>query len=228
MNVESVEEGHQISKAEVAYLIRAVNRFLAKPLHEADVVWSYAGVRPLYDDGAENPSEITRDYVLKTDHQNGKLPLLSIFGGKITTYRRLAEHALEELNPYFPGLAKAWTADEVLPGGDLASLSDAILALTTKHPSLPIDYLGRLVCRHGARAERLLKGVRAMADLGELFGAGAPMLSEREIDFCISEEWARKPDDILWRRTKCGLHMDEAERGRAATFIESRVQTLVK
>ena len=228
VNVESVEEGHQISKAEVAYLIRAVNRFLAQPLHEADVVWSYAGVRPLYDDGAENPSEITRDYVLKTDHQNGKLPLLSIFGGKITTYRRLAEHALEELRPYFPGLANAWTADEVLPGGDLDSLSDAILALTTKHPSLPIDYLGRLVSRHGARAERLLKGVRAMADLGELFGAGATMLSEREIDFCVREEWARKPDDILWRRTKCGLHMGAAERARAATFIATRVAALNK
>ena len=228
VNVESVEEGHQISKAEIAYLIRAVNRFLAKPLHEADVVWSYAGVRPLYDDGAANPSEITRDYVLKTDHQNGKLPLLSIFGGKITTYRRLAEHALEELGPYFPGLAKAWTAGEALPGGDLDSLPEAIRALTRKHPSLPIDYLGRLVTRHGARAERLLEGVRAMADLGEMFGAGATLLSAREIDFCIREEWARKPDDILWRRTKCGLHMDAAERARAATFIDARVAAFMK
>ena len=102
VNVKSVTEGHQISKAEITYLIHAANRFLAQPLHEADVVWSYAGVRPLYDDGAANPSEITRDYVLKTNHQDGKLPLLSIFGGKITTYRRLAEHALEELSPSFP------------------------------------------------------------------------------------------------------------------------------
>ena len=95
--VPSVEEGHQISKDEISYLVRAANRFLAKPLIETDVVWSYAGVRPLYDDGSANPSDITRDYVLKTDHQDGKLPLLSIFGGKITTYRRLAEHALAEL-----------------------------------------------------------------------------------------------------------------------------------
>ncbi|MCY7387323.1 MAG: glycerol-3-phosphate dehydrogenase, partial [Burkholderiales bacterium] len=228
VNVKSVDEGHQISQAEIAYLIRAVNRFLAKPLHETDVVWSYAGVRPLYDDGAANPSEITRDYVLKTDHQDGKLPLLSIFGGKITTYRRLAEHALEELSPYFPTLSKAWTADEALPGGDLASLVDAIRALTKKYTSLPVDYLSRLVRRHGSLAETLLNGVRSMSDLGELFGAGAMLLSEREIDYCITHEWARKPDDILWRRTKCGLHMDEAERDRAVTFIEARVAALIK
>ncbi|MCY7386465.1 MAG: glycerol-3-phosphate dehydrogenase [Burkholderiales bacterium] len=227
VHVKSVAEGHQISKAEITYLIHAANQFLAKPLHEADVVWSYAGVRPLYDDGAANPSEITRDYVLKTDHQGGKLPLLSIFGGKITTYRRLAEHALEELSPYFPALSKAWTGDEPLPGGEFDTLPEAIDALAITHPSLPIDYLSRLVRRHGTRAEKLLKGTRAMSDLGELFGAGASLLSEREIDFCIREEWARKPDDILWRRTKCGLHMDEAERSRAATFIEARYLALV-
>ena len=97
-----------------------------------------------------------------------------------------------------------------------------------KHPSLPIDYLARLARRHGSRTERVLKGVRSMSDLGELFGAGATLLSEREIDYCIREEWARKPDDILWRRTKCGLHMDVAERVRAATFIDARVAAVIK
>ncbi len=228
VNVDSVDEGHQISKAEITYLIRAANRFLAKPLHEADVVWSYAGVRPLYDDGSDNPSEITRDYVLKTDHQDGKLPLLSIFGGKITTYRRLAEHALEELQPYYPQLSVGWTGAEALPGGDLDSLQDVTHALMKKFASLPIDYLNRLVRRHGSLTERVLNGVRSMADLGELFGAGSTLLSEREIDYCINEEWARKPDDILWRRTKCGLHMDAAERERAGMFIEARVAALVE
>ena len=228
VNVESVDEGHQISATEITYLVRAANRFLVKPLHEADVVWSYAGVRPLYDDGADNPSEITRDYVLKTDHQDGKLPLLSIFGGKITTYRRLAEHALEDLRTYYPQLSQGWTGAQPLPGGDLDSLQGVTHSLIKEFPSLPVDYLGRLVRRHGSLTERLLKGARSMADLGELFGAGSTMLSEREIDYCINEEWARRPDDILWRRTKCGLHMDAAERERAGKFIEARVAAIVK
>ena len=228
VNVDSVNEGHQISEAEISYLIRAVNRFISTPLRGADVVWSFAGVRPLYDDGSVNPAEITRDYVLKTDHRNGKLPLLSIFGGKITTYRRLAEHALEELAPYYPSLSKRWTSGEALPGGDIELLQDVAHALLNKFPSLPVDYLARLARRHGSRTERLLKGVRSMSDLGGIFGAGATLLSEREIDYCIREEWARKPDDILWRRTKCGLHMEVAERERAATFIDARVAMLIE
>jgi glycerol-3-phosphate dehydrogenase len=182
----------------------------------------------LYDDGSENPAEITRDYVLKTDHQDGKLPLLSIFGGKITTYRRLAEHALEELKPYYPALSSAWTDAQPLPGGDIESLQDVANTLTKKFPSLPVDYLARLARRHGSLAGRVLNGVRSMSGLGELFGAGATLLSEREIDYCISDEWARKPDDILWRRTKCGLHMDGVERQRAEAFIARRVAALVK
>ena len=228
VSVDSVAEGHQISDAEINYLIRAVNRFLAKPLRASDVVWSYAGVRPLYDDGADNPAEITRDYVLKTDHADGKLPLLSIFGGKITTYRRLAEHAMAELKPYYPQLSTGWTDLEALPGGDIDSLEDLLQSLMKKFPSLPIDYLTRLARRHGALTANLLKRVRAMSDLGELFGAGATLLCEREIDYCIQNEWARKPDDILWRRTKCGLHMDAAERERAARFIQARVAALIK
>ena len=228
VNVASVDKGHQISQEEITYLLRAANRFLAKPLREADVVWTYTGVRPLYDDGAANPSEITRDYVLKTDHQHGKLPLLSIFGGKITTYRRLAEHALDELRPYYPQLSGSWTAGEALPGGDMDSMRDTVSDMLKKHASLPIDYLTSLVRRHGSLTGKVLKGVRSMADLGELFGAGAALLCEREIDYCIREEWARMPDDILWRRTKCGLHMDAAEQARAAEFIQSRVAILRK
>ena len=185
-------------------------------------------MQPLYDDGSDNPSEITRDYVLKIDHRDDKLPLLSIFGGKITTYRRLAEHALEDLKAYFPTLAQGWTDAQSLPGGEIASLQDAATTLAKKFPALPVDYLLRLVRRHGSLTERMLKGVRSMSDLGELFGAGATLLSEREIDYCITDEWARKPDDILWRRTKCGLHMDVAERARAAVFIEGRVVALKK
>jgi glycerol-3-phosphate dehydrogenase len=181
-------------------------------------------VRPLYDDGSANPAEITRDYVLKVDDEGGKLPLLSIFGGKITTYRRLAEQALKELQAYYPSMSGSWTASEALPGGDIDSLEEVADSAIQKHPGLPIDYLLRLASRHGSRLEQVLAGARSMADLGELFGAGATLLSEREIDYCMSEEWARMPDDILWRRTKCGLHMDAAERERAANFIRTKAK----
>ena len=224
VSVERLKDAQVISPAETTYLVQAANRFLAKPLRESDVVWSFAGVRPLYDDGSDNPSEITRDYVLKVADENGKLPVLSIFGGKITTYRRLAEEALRELQAYYPSMSGSWTGSKALPGGDIESLDDVVQSAMKKHPGLPIDYLRRLASRHGSRTEQVLAGARSMSALGELFGAGATLLSEREIDFCIKEEWARMPDDILWRRTKCGLHMDDGERERAANFIRAKAK----
>ncbi len=224
VTIESVDEAAAITPAETRYLIQAANRFLDKPLREAEVVWSYAGVRPLYDDGSDNPAEITRDYVLKVDDDAGKLPLLSIFGGKITTYRRLAEEALQDLRKYYPAMTGSWTAGESLPGGDIESLEDVVQAAMKKHPGLPIDYLRRLASRYGSRIDDVLRGVRSMPQLGEIFGAGATLLSEREIDYCMQHEWARMPDDILWRRTKCGLHMDAAERERAVAFIRAKAK----
>ena len=223
INIDSLDDAANISSAETKYLLAAANRFTANHIRESDVVWSYAGVRPLYDDGAAKASEITRDYVLKTDHVNGNLPLLSIFGGKITTYRRLAEHALKDLTPFYPGMTSPWTSEQALPGGDIESLDELAYSVMKSYPSLPIDYLHKLINRHGSRVSLMLSDLKSINDLGELFGAGAHMLSEREIDFCIRHEWARMPDDILWRRTKCGLHMDDAERLRAARFIEGRV-----
>ncbi len=226
VNIDNLDDAANISSAETSYLLAAANRFVAKPIREADIVWSYAGVRPLYDDGAAKASEITRDYVLKTDHVDGRLPLLSIFGGKITTYRRLAEHALEDLKPFYPGMTAPWTREQALPGGDIESLDELAYRLMKSRPSLPIDYLHQLINRQGSRTSLLLSDVKSISDLGVLFGTGAHMLSEREIDFCIRHEWARMPDDILWRRTKCGLHMDDAERLRAAKFIEARVAAM--
>jgi glycerol-3-phosphate dehydrogenase len=225
--VDDVKDATQISLAETRYLLDAVNRFLAKPLRESDIVWSYAGVRPLYDDGETNAARITRDYVLKVDHTKGNAPLLSIFGGKITTYRRLAEHALQELKPYFPAMTAAWTHREALPGGDIESPGAMVNVLSCKHSALPINYLARLVNRYGSRASAVLDGVKSISDLGKIFGTDANLLSEREIDFCIRREWARGADDVLWRRTKCGLHMDDAERARATSFIEERIHLLV-
>lgn len=226
--ITGIAEGAAASVEERRYLLRAVNRYLASPLLEKDIVWDYAGVRPLYDDGTGDPSKVTRDYVLKVDDvdQAGKrqLPLLSIFGGKITTYRRLAEHALADLVPYFPEMSTAWTHTEKLPGADFEDRELALMELQRAHTGLPPDYLAQLFKRHGSTARVLLKGVCGIADLGECFGNGAQLLSEREIDFCIREEWAMTGEDILWRRTKCGLHMDAAERERANAFIESKVK----
>ncbi len=227
VDVHSLIGTKDITPEETSYLLHAANRFLAKPLQESDIVWSYAGVRPLYDDGADNPSKTTRDYVLKLDCAKGGAPLLSIFGGKITTYRRLAEHALQELASFYPHMKKAWTGREALPGGEIASLDACAQLLQKRFFALPPDYLQALAARHGSRAMQVLDGVNSIGDLGQQFGNGATMLCEREIDFCIREEWARSAEDILWRRSKCGLHMEEAERVRAASFIAHRVRALV-
>ncbi len=220
--IHDLSEAAAITAQETTYLVNAVNRYLAKPINEHDVVWSYAGVRPLFDDGEDNPSEITRDYVLKVDDDNGAAPVLSIFGGKITTYRRLAEHALADLAAYFPQMTSPWTASTPLPGGDIESVAEEAMRLRARHSGLPLDYLQRLVARHGSQATTVLGDAKNLSDLGPTFGHGAHLLCEREIEFCIRHEWARTADDILWRRTKCGLHMDATERERAASFINAR------
>ncbi len=219
----SLEGAERISPEEITYLLRAANRFLAQPLSEQDIVWSYAGVRPLYDDGSDNPAEVTRDYVLKVDHHEGQLPVLSIFGGKITTYRRLAEHVLQELKPFYPAMSAPWTHTGSLPGGDIKSVTACAEELARRAPLLPRDLLEALIHRYGSRTVQVLNGAKSLAELGPTFGVGAHLLCEREIEFLIRHEWARTADDILWRRTKCGLHMQPAEREAAAAFIEKKV-----
>ena len=196
---------------------------IERALASTDIVWTFSGVRPLYDDGTTDPSAVTRDYVLKVDaSRNGarepRAPVLSVFGGKITTYRKLAEAALAELKPFFPQMKPAWTHDAVLPGGDLPQGDrDGWLAeLARGHPRLPRDLLRGLAHRHGTRAEAVLGNARVVADLGEDFGVG---LTEREIDYLRKEEWAHSADDILWRRTKCGLPMTPAERERVKRHV---------
>jgi len=190
---------------EAAYLCAAVTKQFRRPVTPAAIVWSYSGVRPLYDDGTDDPSAITRDYVLKLDTEGA--PLLTIFGGKITTYRRLAEEAMQRLAPRFPSLKPAWTATAPLPGGELGGRPfDAFLAeMARRHPALPRPVLQRLCHSYGADAEAIL------GDPGEDFGAG---LSAAEIDWLRTREWARTAEDILWRRTRLGLHMTESQRRR--------------
>jgi glycerol-3-phosphate dehydrogenase len=216
-------EAPQIAPDEVDYLLRLANTYLAKPLARADIVWNYSGVRPLYDDGASDPSAITRDYVFKLDRGNGgEAPALSVFGGKITTYRKLAEHALDQLAPFVRPMKPKWTERAALPGGDLPAggLPAWIAELGRRHPSLPAPLLAGLARRHGTRALAILGTARTPADLGEDFGHG---LTAAEIDYLVANEWARTGDDVLWRRTKCGLGMTPDERGRVADRVARSV-----
>ena len=202
------ETAPRITGDEIAYLCRAASRYTERPITPEQVVWSYSGVRPLYDDGSENPSAVTRDYHLLLDEDGP--PLLSVFGGKITTYRRLAEHALARLSKRFPG-TRAWTQAEPLPGGDFGgrSFGDWVDDFRRRHSSLPPRWLARLLRRHGTLAERIIGEATSEARLGRNFGGG---LYECELRYLMQEEWAREADDVLWRRTKCGLHMSEAQR----------------
>ncbi|MBL8569501.1 MAG: glycerol-3-phosphate dehydrogenase [Phreatobacter sp.] len=201
------------TEAEIRYLCAAASEYFAKPIVPSDVVWTYSGVRPLYDDGASAAQEATRDYVLHKDGAAGQAPLLSIFGGKITTYRRLAMSALDELAEDLPALSgkAGWTASAALPGGDISldSPVSAAESLWRSHPFLGQDLASRLARAYGTRAKVIIGEATSMADLGKHFGAG---LTEAEIDYLKREEWAETADDVLWRRSKLGLHLREAER----------------
>ncbi|OGA02080.1 MAG: glycerol-3-phosphate dehydrogenase [Betaproteobacteria bacterium RIFCSPLOWO2_02_FULL_62_17] len=207
------------SQAEIDYLCNAASHYTERRLTPRDVVWSYSGVRPLYDDGSDDPSAVTRDYHLLLDEDGP--PLVSIFGGKITTYRRLAEHVMKKLETWFPD-THAWTATESLPGGDFGDATakagfDALFDdLCGRYPRLPGLLLARLARRHGTLARALLGDAQGETDLGEYFGGG---LYEAEVRWFINHEWAREAEDVLWRRTKCGLHMSAVERESFAAWM---------
>ena len=207
----------QISEAEADYLLRAVSEYFKKPVTRDMVRWAYSGIRPLYDDGASKAQEATRDYVLKLDHPEGGAPLLSVFGGKITTFRKLAESAMEKIAPFFPQLGKPWTHDAALPGGDFDhdEVQERIMALARRYPFLGSDTAGRLFRAYGTEAERMLHGAKSEADMGQSFG----QLSEREVDWLRSHEWARSAEDVLWRRSKLGLHTTKPQQEALRTYM---------
>lgn len=213
-----------MTDAEVEYLCDAVNHYLEKPVTPADVVWRYSGVRPLMDDGTDNAAAVTRDYELKVDDLNGKAPLLTVLGGKLTTYRKLSEHALDKLLPYVPHASKtSWTYTEVLGGGDIPNGwngFDAWLAtLLTAYPDLDPVWLTRLARRHGTNVKQVLGGAVVMMHLGQHFGGG---LYEREANYLREHEWAWQAEDVLWRRTKCGLHMTDVERQQFVQWFDGK------
>lgn len=202
-----------ISDDEVRYLCDAVNAYFKRKIAPGDVVWTYSGVRPLYDDAAESASSATRDYVLELDHGEGRAPLLSVFGGKITTYRKLAEHALEKLAGTLGPLGAPWTAGPPLPGGDMpgADFEGCLSRFQQDHAWLPADLARRYLRNYGTRAERLLDGAADLAGLGEHLGDG---LYEAELRYLMRHEWAETAEDVLWRRSKLGLHLDAPTKGR--------------
>jgi glycerol-3-phosphate dehydrogenase len=210
-----------ITKDEVDYLCQSVSGYFARPVAPADVVWTYAGVRPLYDDGASEAKAATRDYVFELDATDN-LPLLSIFGGKITTYRRLSEEALQRLTPFLPESFRereGWTAASPLPGGDfdVLSLPNLTSELRRAASFIEPDHALRLARAYGTRARDILKGATSFADLGKHFGA---TLTEAEVRFAIANEWARTADDMLWRRSKLGLRLT----GEQAAELEAWMQ----
>ena len=198
------EPGHvEITPREIAYLCASVSEYFRAPVMPGDVVWSYSGVRPLYDDGASAAKDATRDYVLKVDAEGA--PILSVFGGKITTYRRLAEHALHKLTPFLSVLNKpSWTGAAPLPGGAFQpeDLPEMRASRRARWPFLAPAHIDRLLHAYGTDADQIVGDALSLAELGRLYGAD---LTAREVEYLMANEWAQTAEDILWRRTKLGL-----------------------
>ncbi len=211
----------EISQAETDYLLAAVSEYLRRPVTRDMVRWSYSGIRPLYDDGASSAQEATRDYVLKVEQPEGQSPMLSIFGGKITTSRKLAEHALEKLQPLFPKFKAPWTAGANLPGGmAYGEIAKYIADQQKAYSFLKPQNVLRLFRAYGTDMQEILQGARFASDLGESFGP----LSAREVEYLRKNEWVQSADDVLWRRSKLGLHMKPDEVQALRTYMGESVQ----
>ncbi|EHK76790.1 glycerol-3-phosphate dehydrogenase [Sinorhizobium meliloti] len=210
----------RISDAEIDYLCRAASEYFSDPVGREDIVWTYSAVRPLFDDGASKAQEATRDYVLRIE--NGDAPLLNVFGGKLTTYRRLAESALEKIGETIGEKGRKWTAGSHLPGGDFpaAGYDDEVAKLRMRYPFLAASHARRLVRLYGTRAAQLLGNAGSEADLGKHFGAD---LYAAEVDWLIGQEWALRAEDVLWRRTKLGLKFSRAQTAELEEYMRGAV-----
>ena len=209
-----------ISADETNYLCEMASRYFKRLVTPADVVWTYAGVRPLLEDESADLSAVTRDYMLEYDGGDDRAPLLSVFGGKITTYRRLAEEAMDQLRRALGRSKPAWTAGVALPGGDIANADfEGFLAgLRKRFSAIPADLLRRYARAYGTRIDRLLGKATTVDDLGKPFGDG---LFEAEVDYLIRNEWALSADDVLWRRSKLGLHVGQPTVQRLAAHFSA-------
>ncbi|HET8940636.1 MAG TPA: glycerol-3-phosphate dehydrogenase [Rudaea sp.] len=211
-----------IAPDEINYLCAAANRYFRREIKPADVVWSYSGVRPLIDDGNGDARSVSRDYRLVLD-ESDRAPLLNVFGGKITTHRRLSEEAVDKLAMALKRDLPAWTRDgDPLPGGDFGDAERLIASWAQRWPWLPVELAHRWLRHYGTCTEQLLDGVHGIQDFGEHFGAG---LYRVEVDYLIDQEWARCADDIIWRRTKLGLRMTDDAIQRLDAYIAARLKS---
>jgi len=214
----------RISDTETQYLLDVANKHLNRHLRHSDIIGSWSGVRPLCDDESGDPAAVTRDYTLALSTTAGA-PLLSVFGGKLTTYRRLALGALEELAPYFPaavsGKAAQWTHRQTLPGGALngATPAEYASAVHAVFPWLPATLANRWAHAYGSRTRELIGSATALSELGQCFGHD---LYAREVDFLCTSEWARNSDDILWRRSKLGMYLDATAHRALQEYVDQR------
>jgi glycerol-3-phosphate dehydrogenase len=216
----------EISDEETRYLCDAVNEYFETPISPADIVWSYAGVRPLYDDHASSAKVVTRDYVFNLDGDGVRsAPILSVFGGKLTTYRKLAEHAMDRLASFFPEAATPWTRSAPLPGGDFAieGIERLRADVSARYPWIARAQVRRMVQAYGTRIFHVLGDAKSADELGKDYGAG---LCEAEIAYLIRHEFARCADDILWRRSKLGLKMSAQETAAVESRMARRVQAM--
>jgi len=209
-------------ESEIDYLIKVVNRYFKRGLARGDVVYSFSGVRPLYDDNADNPSAVTRDYIFELDAPDAQAPLLSVFGGKITTFRKLAEHALDRIAPFFPHMGKPWTAKAHLPGGDIANadFEQFLGDLAGEYPWMPASLLKHYGRLYGTRTRALVGAARSLDELGRCFGKD---FFEREAAYLFDREWAVTSADIIERRTKHGLHLSAEERAAFEHWCANRL-----
>jgi glycerol-3-phosphate dehydrogenase len=203
--------------AEIDYLCRVVNTYFRTGIVAADVVWAFAGVRALYDDGAPKAQDVRRDYVLVLDKKFGEAPLLTVYGGKLTTFRRLAEEALARLSPFFP-CSQPWTANSKLPGGDFVydGVPALIARMRREYPFLTDEQAQRLVRAYGTRVPKVLQAVGPPGDRSMSLGAG---LTAAEVRYLMAKEWAETAEDVLWRRSKLGLRFSQAERTALERFV---------
>ncbi len=211
----------EISREEIDYLCAGASEYFREPVTPEDIVWTYSGVRPLFDDGASKAQEATRDYVLKTDVLDGTAPLINIFGGKITTYRRLSEAVLVEIGKYAGARGKSWTATAPLPGGDfpVEGFGELLAKLRGAYPFLSPSHALRLARAYGTRAFELLGKAKSASDLGRHFGAD---LYEAEVVYVMRAEWAVDAGDVLWRRSKRGLRLTKTEAQELDAWMTAR------
>lgn len=213
------------SEEEKDYLCASVNQYFQSSVSRDDIIWDFAGVRPLCEDESDSPQAITRDYTMELQDEEGAAPLLSIFGGKLTTYRKLGEAAATRMAAYFPGMSGAWTADNILPGGEQFNTVSAFSEeLMVTHPWLTRSMAVRYSENYGSLTFRILGSAKCVEDLGQDFGAE---LFAAEVDYLVVNEWAYSPEDILWRRSKLGMLLNSRQKDVLADYLQKRLPQLV-